>query len=351
MDLRQLEYFLAVVEHGGVHRAAAALRVAQPSLSQSLRRLEKDLQADLFHRVGRGLVLAPAGEALIGPARQMLRTLGEAYDAVREVRDLEAGRIDVAALADLSADPAAIWVAQFRVANPGVSARIEERDDVAQVTELVASGECEVGVGVLPQPPRPGIVLERLLTQHFVFVAPPGTEDGFPDPVRLADLDGVPLVLGERRATTREWIEATLRAADVEPLVSVEVPQRGAVLPTLLNGGGAAIMPLRQALDARLRDAVVRELDPPLRREIGVVHRSGRQAAATAAFLDFTRDRVRSWERAVERRMAAGLGLVAAAADTDLAVRRRQRAEFSARSPVARITRRPRDLDGTTSNR
>ncbi|GAA5114151.1 LysR family transcriptional regulator [Pseudonocardia adelaidensis] len=71
MDLRQLEYFLAVVEHGGVHRAAA-LHVAQPSLSQSLRRLERDLQADLFHRVGRGLVLAPAGEALIGPARQML---------------------------------------------------------------------------------------------------------------------------------------------------------------------------------------------------------------------------------------------------------------------------------------
>jgi LysR family transcriptional regulator, nitrogen assimilation regulatory protein len=148
------------------------------------------------------------------------------------------------------------------------------------------------------------------------------------------------LVLGERHATTREWIEATLRAADVEPLVSVEVPQRGAVLPMLLNGGGAAIVPLRLALDALLRDAVVRELDPPLRRDIGVVYRSGRLAAATAAFLDFTRDRVRSWERAIEHRMAAGLGRVRATAETDLAVRRRQRAEFSERSPVARIPHR-----------
>lgn len=335
MDLRQLEYFLAVVEHGGVHRAAAALRVAQPSLSQSLRRLERDLQTDLFHRVGRGLVLAPAGEALVGPARQMLRTLGSAYDAVREVRDLEAGRIDVAALADLSADPAAIWVAQFRVANPRVSARIEERGAVSQVAELVASGECEVGVSVLPHP-RDGLVHERLLTQHFVLVAPPGTDEQFPGTVGLADLDGVPLVLGERHATTREWIEGALRAADVEPLVSVEVPQRGAVLPMLLNGGGAAIVPLRLALDALLRDAVVRELDPPLRRDLGVVYRPGRPTAATAAFLDFTRDRVLSWERAIERRMAAGLGRVEAAAATDLAVRRRQRAEFSERSPVAR---------------
>jgi DNA-binding transcriptional LysR family regulator len=340
VDLRQLEYFLAVVEHGGVHRAAAALHVAQPSLSQSLRRLERDLQTDLFHRVGRGLVLAPAGEALVGPARQMLRTLGSAYDAVREVRDLEAGRIDVASLADLSADPAAIWVAQFRVVNPRVSARIEERGGVSQVAELVASGECEVGVSVLPHP-RDGLVHERLLTQHFVLVAPPGTDEGFPGgAVRLADLDGVPLVLGERHATTREWIEGTLRAADVEPLVSVEVPQRGAVLPMIMNGGGVAIVPLRMALDALLRDAVVRELDPPLQRDVGVVYRPGRLTTATAAFLDFTRDRVRSWERAIEHRMAAGLGRVLAAAETDLAVRRRQRAEFSRRSPVARVPQR-----------
>jgi hypothetical protein len=113
----------------------------------------------------------------------------------------------------------------------------------------------------------------------------------------------------------------------------------------VLNGGGAAIVPLRLALDAHLRDAVVRELDPPLRRDIGVVYRSGRMAPATAAFLEFTRDRVRSWERAIEQRMAAGLGRVQAAADTDLAVRRRQRAEFAERSPVARIP------DRSTTNR
>lgn len=336
MDLRQLEYFLAVVEHGGVHRAAAALRVAQPSLSQSLRRLERDLQVDLFHRVGRGLVLAPAGEALIGPARQMLRTVGAAYDAVREVRDLEAGRIDVASLADLSADPAAIWVAQFRVVKPRVSARMEERGTVSQVTDLVVSGECEVGVSVLPHP-NDGLVHERLLTQHFVVVAPPGTDEGFPGPVRLRDLDGVPLVLGERHDTTRGWIEGALRAADVEPRVSAEVPQRGSVLPMVLNGGGAAIVPLRLALDALLRGAVVRELQPPLRRDIGVVYRVGPLAAATVAFLHHTREQVRSWERAVARRMAAGDDRVAATASTDLAVRRRQRAAFAARSPVAPI--------------
>ena len=60
MDARQLEYFLAIVEHGGFSKAAAALHVAQPSLSQAMANLEADLGVALFHRVGRGVVLSEA---------------------------------------------------------------------------------------------------------------------------------------------------------------------------------------------------------------------------------------------------------------------------------------------------
>ena len=73
MDQRRLEYFLAVVEEGGVTRAAGRLHVAQPSLSQALKTLEAELGLELFHRVGRRLRLSAAGEAFVGPARQVLR--------------------------------------------------------------------------------------------------------------------------------------------------------------------------------------------------------------------------------------------------------------------------------------
>ena len=149
MDVRQLEYFLAVVDNGGVNRAAAALHVAQPSLSQSIRKLEKDLRAELFHRLGRGIVLAPAGEALVGPARQILRDMDSAREAVREVRDVERGRIDIAGLSDMSTDPLSVWVAQFRVKNPNIHLRIEERDHLSEVIEMVKSGACELGITVL----------------------------------------------------------------------------------------------------------------------------------------------------------------------------------------------------------
>src|SRR5690348_7877406 len=75
LEVRQLEYFLAVHDHGGVTRAAKALHLSQPSLSQAIRSLERQLRTELFLRVGRGLVLAPAGQALLEPARQVLRSM------------------------------------------------------------------------------------------------------------------------------------------------------------------------------------------------------------------------------------------------------------------------------------
>ncbi|MFD0656241.1 LysR family transcriptional regulator [Thermocatellispora tengchongensis] len=84
--MRQLEYFLAVVDHGGFNRAAKALYIAQPSLSQAIRNLEKELAGPLFHRIGRRVVLTDAGHALIEPARQVIRSVEVAQASVASVR-------------------------------------------------------------------------------------------------------------------------------------------------------------------------------------------------------------------------------------------------------------------------
>ncbi|GAA4481257.1 LysR substrate-binding domain-containing protein [Rhodococcus olei] len=344
MDVRQLEYFLAVVDNGGVNRAAAALHVAQPSLSQSIRKLEKDLRTQLFHRVGRGLVLAPAGEALVGPARQVLRDLASAREAVREVRDVERGRIDIAGLSDMSTDPLSVWVAQFRLKNPRVSLRVAERDQLPEVIELVKSGDCELGVTVLPVP-QEGLVHEFLIDQRFVLVLPPGSGAELPDPLPLGALAGIPLVMGERNSASRTYIEGMLRSAGVVPTIAVEVPQRGAVVPMLMAGAGAAILPLRIAVDARQRGAVVRELAPCLVRQIGVIHRPDWLTEVAEAFLRQTREGLASWNAAIDRRMATGMTHVEAAASTVAAIEKRQIEEFLSESPL-RI-----EPDGPEANR
>lgn len=90
MDVRQLRHFLAVVDHGNVHRAAERLFVAQPSVTQTIRRLEAELGTELFLRRGRGLVLSSSGTALVGPAREVLRSLDVARETVAAVDGLQA---------------------------------------------------------------------------------------------------------------------------------------------------------------------------------------------------------------------------------------------------------------------
>src|SRR4051794_21629472 len=124
MDRRQLEYFLAVVDQHGFTNAAHALHVAQPSLSQAIKSLERELGTDLFVRLGRGIRLTGAGEALVGAARQTVRDFEAAHAAVLSVAGLERGRLDIAAPSTMSADPLAPLLGRFHAAHPGVFLRV-----------------------------------------------------------------------------------------------------------------------------------------------------------------------------------------------------------------------------------
>ena len=118
MELQQLRYALAVVEHGTFTAAAEACFVAQPSLSHAIRTLERDLGVELFHRIGRRAQLTSAGEAFVPAARQVLRAVDAVRAEVGAVVDLITGRLDLVALPTLAVDPVATLVGAFRKALP-----------------------------------------------------------------------------------------------------------------------------------------------------------------------------------------------------------------------------------------
>src|SRR5258707_6689817 len=99
MEIRQIEYVVGVVEQGGFTRAAEALHVTQPALSEGIRRLEAELGLELFHRVGRRALQSSAGEAFLEPARQGLRDLGGLRPSVEAGRRLNARPPDLGAVA------------------------------------------------------------------------------------------------------------------------------------------------------------------------------------------------------------------------------------------------------------
>jgi len=124
MELRQVDYVLAVVDEGSFTAGAAAIGVAQPSLSESIRRLERELGVRLFHRVGRRVGLTDAGRAFEGPARRLVRERELVLEAVGGVRTLDHGMLDLVSLPTLAVDPLASLVGRFRVAHPGIMVRI-----------------------------------------------------------------------------------------------------------------------------------------------------------------------------------------------------------------------------------
>jgi DNA-binding transcriptional LysR family regulator len=282
MDERRLRYFLAVVEEGGVTRAAARLHIAQPSLSQALRAFEAELGVELFHRAGRGMRLSSAGQELVGPARQALRAIEEARNAISGVTELRAGTLELAALPTLAVDPMAPLIGRFRERYPGVQVHVQEPESADGVSELVRDGACELGAAHLPLSAE-DLVVHPLGEQELLIVFPPGSSDL--GPVRARELVETPLVVSPPGTSTRMLLEQALGAVGVVPRIAVETAAREAIVPLVLAGAGAALLPAPLADEAQRRGAVVRAARPAITRQIGLVHREGLLSAAARAFL------------------------------------------------------------------
>lgn len=282
MDERRLRYFLAVVDEGSVTRAARRLRVAQPSLSQALRAFEAELGVQLFHRVGRGLRLSTAGEALIGPARQIQRAMDEARHAITGVLELKTGTLEIAALATLAVDPMASLIGRFRARHPGVEVRVLEPESADQVGALVREGACELGAAHLPLTRE--LIAHPLGKQELQFVLPP---DAPADrrPLGARELARTPLVVSPPGTSTRMLLEQALAAVGVTPQIAVQTAAREAIVPLVLAGAGAALLPASLAAEARRRGATVRSARPAITRSVGLVHHQGPLSPAAGAFL------------------------------------------------------------------
>lgn len=283
MDLRQIGYVVAVVDHGSFTRAAASIPVSQPALSQAIAALERELGIALFDRAGRVVRLTDAGEAFLGPARAMLREAGNARTAVADVAAVVTGRLELVSLPTLVAEPLVGLVGAFRQQHPGVTIRITEPDDTASVLDTVRRGASELGLGDGPLEDDAGIVVDHLLDQELLAVLPPGTTR----PRRRLDVAAVaamPLVATPLGTSTRRLIDDAVRAAGAEPTIAVETDHREAIVPLVLAGAGVALLPEPLARRAAEDGATTARLDPPVRRPVVLLRRPGPLAPAAAAF-------------------------------------------------------------------
>jgi len=289
MDVRQLEYFLAVVDHGGFNRAARACYVAQPSLSQAIRLLERDLGSDLFHRFGRRVVLTEAGRALVEPARSVVRGLGTARASVAAVHGLVAGRVEIAAMPSQSVDPLSRMITGFVERFPGVSVAVRASFTARDVLEAVRTGVTELGLlaSVVPLAAG-GLELYPVARQRFVLITPPDAPFPADRPVRHEELAGQRLIAGQPGTGMRSVVDTILAAAPGASIV-VESEHRETILPLVLSGTGLTVLADSWRALALRAGARVLDLEPATYLDVLLVARPDGLTPAASEFLTVAR--------------------------------------------------------------
>ena len=286
MELRQVEYFLAVVEYDGIGGAAAALGVAQPTVSQALRGLERELGVQLFHRIGRGMVLSAAGRALVGPGRQILRDVTAVRDRLAASGGELAGRLEISAFPPIAVGRLVELIAEFRAMYPGVTVRFSELRDEGQAAATIRDGHSEFVVTHLPLDDG-DLAVEILGEQEYWLVYPDGTD--LPEgPVHLSDLPDIPMVFVPRGGSVADEIEAGIRAAGVRPEIAVLSEHREARLPLVTAGLGGTLVERSMAESVADR-TVVRPVVPRFVRPFGVGYDPERLSPAGQAFIELIR--------------------------------------------------------------
>jgi DNA-binding transcriptional LysR family regulator len=277
MTLQQLQYFLAAIEHGSFSAAADALHLAQPSLSEQVRRLEGELGVALFVRGGRRLVLTEAGNALRPEAEQTLRAAGRATASVAEVRELTGGTATLGFFGDAPAWLVGNIASSFRRLHPAVRVRIVGVNS-SEVAEAVREGRIEAGIVLLPVDDA-GLDMRPVLHGQMLYAS--ADPRRVRPPVTIERLAEGPLILADARfgsedPTRRALLERAQRAGvRLEPDIEVEQPQ--AAFELAARGFGDTVVSeavtLRRASFPRALH--VAPFDDPITETFAVIARRG----------------------------------------------------------------------------
>jgi LysR family transcriptional regulator, transcription activator of glutamate synthase operon len=293
VELRQLRYFAAVARHRHFTQAAAELHVAQPALSQQIRRLERELGLELLTRSTRRVALTEAGELLLPRARRVLAEVDDALAELEDLAGLVRGRVAVGTIPLAQLDLPGL-LADFRAQHDGVSVFMRE-ETLWAMLDMLRADELDAGFAFVDEEGAgPDLTALRLFDDELVAVTAPDHRLAGRRRVPLTALAGEPFI-GFRRSdesVLRATTEAALRDAGVD----FETPFQSIELETMrklaARGLGVTIMPRGYLAGEGPRVAVL-SLTPALTLPVSLVWRTRRRLPPAAeAFIGFARERL-----------------------------------------------------------
>ena len=291
MDLRQLRYLVALAEERNFTRAAAGEHVAQPALSQQIRRLEDEVGVALVERTTRRVALTDAGELLVVRARRILSELDAAQNELAAVRGADTGHVTIGAMHTMGPVDLSLALAVFHERHPNVGLTVREQSS-EEMAEMLRVDELDLAfLSVTERVEAHGLGLHQLVIEELVVLLPLGHRLGGRSRLRMAELSEEPFISFRSGARLRELLFAAGREAGFEPRVMLESNESQRIRRLVSRGLGVAILPRSNGAEPGADVAVAAVTEPSLHRDITLAWRERRrQAPAAAEFLALSRE-------------------------------------------------------------
>jgi DNA-binding transcriptional LysR family regulator len=273
MELRQLEYLVAVADDGSFTRAAERLHVAQPGGSAQIRRLERELGQPLLDRTG-GVRPTAAGAAVLPHARAALAAVASVRQAVAEVTGLLRGRAALGVVTSYSAPDVPALLAAFHRRHPGVEITLTEGVSDALVAAL-RDGTLDLALVSVPASGLTGLDTRTVTDEAFVAAVAHTHPLAARRPITVPALRDHPLICLPHGTGMRSRLEAACAGHGFRPHVAFEAGDPGTLAALAARGLGVAILPESLAA-AQSRDLhAIAITQPALRGALVLAWRAG----------------------------------------------------------------------------
>jgi DNA-binding transcriptional LysR family regulator len=240
-ELREWRSFLAIADHGGFSRAAAALGINQPNLSRHIASLERRLGFQLFDRAARGVTLTAPGAELAGPARDLLGRLDILRLHAKKISGGESGILRLGASSQTLVSFVAPLLGAFSRRHPGIDVRLGE-GAADEILAAVESGRLEFGIvgSSVSTPPLNSV---PLYTAEIQLLVPGGEAASYQRRVDVRALDRKPILVPSRASLTRRILDAACLQCGVNPEIRLESESVEALVALVDEGYGVAVLP------------------------------------------------------------------------------------------------------------
>lgn len=286
MELRQLEYFLAVSKELHFTKAAEKLNISQPSLSQQIRALEHEFGMPLFDRIGKKISLTEAGRILFSHSKKVFHEIEQARTAIQELNGLQQGNLTVGALLTVINYLLPPAILNFNALYPNIELSVLGLR-TGEIREKLLQNELDIGITFLPVQDKE-IISIPLYQSELTLVVPTGHELTQHTTVTMEVLQKYPVILLPKNFFLTQLITLHCQNFNFTPKPILEISTMESLIHMVSKGMGITVLP-KPYIDFLQSNSIqaIKIKNPTPTIEIGIIYRKDKyMCAATREFIE-----------------------------------------------------------------